>query len=150
MPELVVWTSLWGRSLPLVAGEAERKARFSYALREAMAMRNVSARALSKALGVDPRKITGWREGRVLPDLFESQELAAALGVDEELFKSPPEVPPPPPKPYYPIEKYLLDAAASGAAEGRRRATTPRAPGAADTPTPSRPRPTRGSAAGRG
>lgn len=119
-PELVVWTSLWGRSLPYVMGETEQRARFSYALRRAMQMRNVSARAIAKALEVDPRRIASWLDGKGLPNLYESQALADVLKVDETLFRDPPEVPPPPPEPYYPIEKYLLESAAS---VGRRRAT---------------------------
>jgi transcriptional regulator with XRE-family HTH domain len=146
-PELVVWTSLWGRSLAYVMGEAEQKSRFSYALRRAMDERHVSARSLAKTLGIDARRVTGWLNAKALPNLYESQALAAALKVDEALFKDPPEVPPPPPEPYYPIERYLLDAAA---AEGRRRATThleQLEPGAR-APKPA-PRP-RSNAAGRG
>ena len=108
MPSLVAWTSLWGRSLPYVMGEAEQKDRFSYGLRRAMRERGVSARQLGITLKVDPRKVAGWLRGKTLPNLFESQALAAALRVDEDLFRNPPEVPAPPPEPYYPIERYLL------------------------------------------
>lgn len=131
-PELVVWTSLWGRSLPYVMGEAEQKRRFSYALRRAMDARNVSGRALAKSLDLDPRRITGWLGGKGLPNIYESQALAAALKVDEALFRDPPEVPPPPPEPYYPIEEYLLGSATK---EGRRRAT--KHPGQQGPRTPS-------------
>lgn len=125
-PELVVWTSLWGRSLGYVLGDNEQRARFSRALQEAMAMRKMSARALAKAVNVDPRRIARFVAEKDLPNIYESQALAAALRVDEDLFRNPPEVPPPPPKPYYPIERYLLEAKRSGQVEGHRRASTPR------------------------
>lgn len=147
VPELVVWTSLWGRSLPYVMSEAEQKARFSYALRQAMRVRGISARALSKQLGVDPRRVAAWQAGGGLPNLYESQALAAALKVDEKLFKDPPEIPPPPPEPYYPIEKYLLGSAAE---EGRRRATKLLEQPELDEPALMPERLPRGSAAGRG
>lgn len=135
VPELVVWTSLWGRNLPYVMGEAEQKRRFSYALRRAMLERNVSARALAKTLGIDPRRITSWQNAKGLPNLYESQALAVALKVDESLFRDPPEVPPPPPEPYYPIEKYLQTAGSM--ALGRRRATKRLTPQMPDTPVPT-------------
>lgn len=147
VPELVVWTSLWGRSLPYVMSEAEQKNRFSYALRRAMRERGASSRAVAKKLEVDPRRIATWLEGKSLPNLYESQALAAALKVDETLFRDPPEVPPPPPEPYYPIERYLLE---SGAAEGRHRATKrleqPGRGAPAQTPEPL----PRGTGSGRG
>jgi transcriptional regulator with XRE-family HTH domain len=133
-PELVVWTSLWSARLPDMTGEQEQRDNFAYALREAMDYREVSARALAQRLGLDPRRIAAWREGRALPDIFESQRLAAALGVSEELFRRPPAAPPPPPKPYYPLDRYLVEAADSGAAEGHRRASTPQQPGGPGTP----------------
>lgn len=118
-PQLVVWTSLWGRSLPYVLGEAEQKRRFSYALREAMAARDVSARQLARKLGVDPRRLARWLQEKDLPNLYEAQALASALAVDEELFRNPPEVPVIPPKPYYPIDQYLLDAVRRGTERAR-------------------------------
>lgn len=141
-PELVVWTSLWGRSLGYVLTESEQRERFSFALRRAMRERNTSQRAIAKALKIDARRVSGWVEGRGLPNLYESQALASALKVDESLFRDPPEVPPPPPEPYYPIEKYLLK---SGAEEGRRRATKRLEQQAPDTPAQTPEQPLRGT-----
>lgn len=140
-PELVAYTSLWGRSLVYVMGEAEQRARFARALQEAMDAqepRPMSARALALRLGIDPRRVAGWLKGKALPTVYESMALAAALDVDEDIFRNPPEVPAPPPKPYYPIEKYLLRlrvdrtvAVGSGLGEGVRRlgSRAPRAGG---------------------
>jgi transcriptional regulator with XRE-family HTH domain len=104
-----------------MVGEREQRRRFAFALQKAMHERKMSGRALAKELAVDPRKITGWLKERGLPNLYESQALAAALKVDEDLFRDPPEVPPPPPEPYYPLERYLLDAVNRGVARGRAR-----------------------------
>lgn len=145
-PKLVVWTSLWSHTLPAMLGEQEQRRRFGYALRKAMETRGISARQLSKRLEVDPRRVAGWQGEKALPNLYESQAIAAALGVDEELFRNPPEVPPPPPEPYYPLEKYLLEAGQSGAAEGHRRASTPRS--SPNPGTPSRKRGPRAHANG--
>lgn len=135
---LVAWTSLWASTLPGMLGEEEQRRRFSYALRKSMDARNVSARALGEALGVDARRVAAWREGRALPNLYESQGLATVLRVNEELFRNPPEAPPDPP---YPLADYLLEAADSGAAEAHRRASTGRpVPGPGTHPgTPGRP-----------
>jgi transcriptional regulator with XRE-family HTH domain len=106
-------------------GEQEQRDRFSYALRAAMTRRKASGRALAAALRIDARHIAKWRRGESLPNLYESQALAAALRVREALFKEPPEVPVMPPVPHYPLDEYLLEAADSGAVEGHHRATTP-------------------------
>lgn len=129
-PQLVAYTSLWSFSVLRDMGEAEHRARFARALREAMDAQTpkMSGRALAKKMDVDPRRITAFLKGKVLPTLYESPRLAAALNVDEDLFRNPPEVPPPPPKPYYPIERYLREAVASGVEEGLRRARGPRVP----------------------
>jgi transcriptional regulator with XRE-family HTH domain len=108
-------------------GEADQRARFARALQEAMEARKMSARQLAIRMDIDPRRIAAWLKGRGLPNLYEAALLADKLGVDEDLFRNPPEVPPPPPKPYYPIDRYLLDAAVeSGTQEGLRRLRTPR------------------------
>ena len=108
-PELVVWTSLWPCTLRGMADDIELRRRFGYALRRAIDHRGMSQRELARRLGVDPRRIAAMLDGRVLPNLFEAADLAAALGVSDELFRDPPEVPPEPPQPYYPLERYLLD-----------------------------------------
>ena len=149
-PDLVVYSSLWGRSLPYVLSEREQKSRFSFALRKAMSLRGTSARALAQKLGIDPRRIAAWLGEKGLPNLYESQALADALGVDEDLFKNPPEVPPLPPEPYYPLEKYVLEARRSGEQEGHRRASTRRDDEDPGSTPPSHARPARGSGSGRG
>jgi transcriptional regulator with XRE-family HTH domain len=121
-------------------GEAERRHRFAYALQEAMAVQNMSGRRLAQALNVDPRKIARWLKEKDLPDLFEAQALAGALGVKEELFRNPPDPPPPPPKPYYPIEDYLLGAVDRGVRRGsRRRGPASRDPDVQPPQRPQRP-----------
>jgi len=122
---MAVWNSLWPLSLSRVVGESEQRNRFAYALREAMAARRMSGRQLSMKLEVDPRKVARWLDGAALPNLYEAAAIAAALRIDERLFREPPEVPPTPPKPYYPIEQYLLEAVESGVQEGVRRARAP-------------------------
>jgi len=136
--ELVALTSLWASTLPVMESERERNARFGYALRMAIEARGTSARAVGGSIGVDPRKVSAWMRGDALPDVFQVQELARSLRVSLDLFQNPPEVPPPPPP--YPLERYLLEAADSGAAEGHRRATTPQPPQGRGTParTPGR------------
>lgn len=116
-------------------GEQEQRERFSYALQKAIAKRGVSRRSLAATVGVDARTLAKWERGESLPNLYESQRLALALGVDERLFKNPPEVPPPPPEPYYPLDEYLLEAGRAGADEGHRRATTHRPSPNPGTPT---------------
>lgn len=112
----------WARrgpiSLMLMIGEAAQRSRFAYALQKAMDARDASGRGLAKEMGIDARKIAGWLSGKRLPNLYESQALAAALGVDEDLFRNPPEVPVPPP---YPLEQYLLGAADQGGSQGQSR-----------------------------
>jgi transcriptional regulator with XRE-family HTH domain len=139
-----------------MVGEAEQRARFSRALQEAMETRRMSARQLSIALQVDPRRIAGWLKAKGLPNLYEAAALASALRVKEDLFRNPPEVPPPPPKPYYPIDKYLVGpavelvtgAVGEGLVEAEGRSRRPRAAEAPSGPrsTPGR----RARAAGRG
>lgn len=128
-PNLVVYTSLWSHTLAPMLGEQEQRERFSYALREAMAYRKASARALAKDVGVDARILAKWQRGESLPNLYQSQRLAAALRVSEDLFRNPEPVPPPPPKPYYPLDRYLLEAGERGEATGRRRAHDAEGPG---------------------
>lgn len=96
-------------------GEAERRSRFGYALQMALEARNMSERQLAKHVGVDPRRVAGWRRGQKLPDLYEIQAIVDVLRVSEELFRNPPPVPKPPP---YPIERYLLEAAEEGVSQG--------------------------------
>lgn len=149
-PNLVVFRSLWGSTLPGMLPEREQRDRFSYALRKAMDLRGASARQVAIAMDVDPRRVAGWLKGRTLPNLFESQALASLLRVDERLFREPPAVPPPPPEPYYPLAEYLLDqAAVSGAGEAHRRESRGRAREAPDTPPGSRARPPRAAGSGR-
>lgn len=105
-----MWTSLWHATLPRMGEDIELRNRFRRALREAMEARTMSQRELGRRLRADPRRVAAMLAGRVLPTLYEARDLAAALNVDESLFRDPPPVPPDPPKPYYPIEKYLLDA----------------------------------------
>lgn len=124
-PTLVVWSSLWPPTLGAMLGETEQRARFSYALQRAMKHRGISARALAKAIEVDARIVAKWLAGKGLPNLYESQRLAAALQVDENLFKNPPPTPPPPVEPPYPLAEYLLGVGQEGAGEGHRRASTP-------------------------
>lgn len=130
-PRLVAYTSLWATSVARDMGEAEQRERFGYALTRAMERRGASDRGLGKALGIDNRQIAALRQGKRLPTIYESPRLAHELGVDEELFRNPPEVPKPPP---YPLDDYLLenspDAVRSGGEEGLRRLHS-RAPGAA-------------------
>lgn len=113
--QLVAWSALSPRSLMLVMGEKERRDRFGYALDQALTRRDMSNRQLGTALGIDPRKIAKWRKGDGLPDYYQTQEIAEALRVSEDLFRNPPAVPKPP---AYPLEKYLLDAGAKGLAQG--------------------------------
>lgn len=122
--QLVAWTAAGPRSLVLMLGEKERRDRFAYALQRALLKRNMSVRAVAAALNVDPRTVGKWRDGKSLPDIFQTLALAETLKVSENLFRDPPAIPPPPPEPYYPIDEYLLEAAQSGAAEGHRRAST--------------------------
>jgi transcriptional regulator with XRE-family HTH domain len=68
--------------------------------------RGLSERELSKRLGVEPRRIAKWRQGKSLPDLYETVALAKELEVTEELFRNPPVIPP---QPAYPIDQYLLE-----------------------------------------
>ncbi|MGH2512348.1 MAG: hypothetical protein ACRDGQ_06650 [Candidatus Limnocylindrales bacterium] len=101
------WSSVRRFSLVRMIGEAERRDRFGYALRRAMAAKAITGRGLARKMQLDPRKIEGWRAGKNLPNLYQTQELVAILGVKEELFRNPPAVPP---EPYYPIQDYLLGA----------------------------------------
>jgi transcriptional regulator with XRE-family HTH domain len=88
-------------------GEVERRARFGYALQRALEYRKISDRQLAKQLEVDARKVAQWRAGKSLPDLYQTQSLATALRVSEELFRNPPPVPP---QPDYPIEEFLIES----------------------------------------
>jgi len=110
--------------------DAERRERLAAAIRAAMAGR--TAQGVAEAM--EPRRsketVARWARGETVPSALDVGPLAEALGVSAELFVSPPEVP------RYPIERYLLDAAASGAEEGRRRATT--RPGGPVPSTPPR------------
>ena len=136
-PRLVAYTSLWANSVARDMGEAEQRERFAYSLQKAMEYRHISARQLAKDIGVDPRRIASLQQGKTLPTIYESPRLAAVLGVDEDLFRTPPEVPKPPP---YPLADYLLEnrvdlgpVVGSGAEEGIRRlrsraGTTPSRP----------------------
>lgn len=108
--QLVAWSSLRSPSLVLMLGEVERRARFGYALQEALKRRGLSERQLAQRMGIDARKVAAWRQGRSLPDLYQTQELVEILRVREALFRDPPEVPKPPP---YPIDQYLLSAGES-------------------------------------
>jgi transcriptional regulator with XRE-family HTH domain len=121
----------------LMVGEAERRARFGYALQQALTKRKMSERQLAQRLEVDPRRVAGWRIGKKLPDLYETQALAAELRVSEELFRNPPPVPKPQP---YPIERYLLEAIGQGAAEGLMDELPPDEDGDALDEPPSQPR----------
>lgn len=124
----MAYTSLWSLSVVRDMGEVEQRERFGYALTKAMDLRRVSARKLAADIGVDQRRIAALRQGKMLPTIYESPRLAAALGVDERLFREPPEIPKPPP---YPLEDYLLETIAlapaveQAAAEGIRRLRTP-------------------------
>jgi len=109
------WSGPSSPSLVLMLGEAERRSRFGYALQMALEARNMSERQLAKHVGVDPRRVAGWRRGQKLPDLYEVQAIVETLRVSEDLFRNPPPVPKPPP---YPIERYLLEAAAEGVSRG--------------------------------
>lgn len=113
--QLVAWSDLPRASLMLMIGEAERRARFGYALQRALEARDMSERRLAELLGIDARQVAKWRRGAGLPDLYQTQAIVAELHVSEELFRNPPEIPRPP---EYPIEDYLLDAAGRGAAQG--------------------------------
>ena len=116
--QLVAWSHVSSPSIVLMVGEVEMRERFGYALRRALRERGVSERAVARKMDVDPRKLAAWRDGKRLPNVYESAALAAALRVSEELFRNPPAVPTPPPEPYYPIEKFLLGAVGEGAARG--------------------------------
>jgi transcriptional regulator with XRE-family HTH domain len=118
---MVAWSRRALYSLSLMEGEKQQRDRFAYALRKALDARDMSERQLAILMGIDARKIAGWRKGRTLPNVFEFQALAEKLAVKEELFKNPPDVPPQPPEPYYPIEHYLLEAVDRGAADGLHR-----------------------------
>ncbi len=139
--QLVAWAYAQPRSLVLMLGEKERRDRFAYALRRALLRRDMSVRALAGRLKVDPRTVGKWRDGKSLPDIFQTLALAEVLEVSENLFRDPPAIPPPPPEPYYPIDEYLLEAGPSGAAEGHRRASKRQPAPAPDTRpgTPERP-----------
>jgi transcriptional regulator with XRE-family HTH domain len=118
----------------LMVGEAERRDRFGYALREALAARGMSERQLAQRLEIDPRQVARWRTGKGLPDLYQTQALVAVLRVSEELFRNPPPVPEPP---AYPIEDYLLEAVERGVAQGLSDAP-PAAPSAPEHAGPPR------------
>jgi len=96
-------------------GEAERRSRFGYALQMALEARRMSERQLAQRVGVDPRRVAGWRRGQKLPDLYETQAIVEVLRVSEDLFRKPPPVPKPP---AYPIERYLLEAVEEGVSRG--------------------------------
>lgn len=138
------WAPRGAFSLVLMVGEVEQRHRFAYALRRAMMERKMSGRQLAKALGVDPRKVTGWLKEKGLPNLYESQALAVALKVNEELFRNPPEVPPPPPEPYYPIGDYLIGAVDQAAKRASSRPLP--TPGAQSVPVASQSRSRRSAA----
>jgi transcriptional regulator with XRE-family HTH domain len=55
----------------------------------------MSERQVAGKIGVDPRKLAAWRTGRTLPNVYEAASLAAALRVNEDLFRNPPPVPEP-------------------------------------------------------
>lgn len=106
-PNHGAWTPARRFSLMRMVGESERRHRFGYALGRAMNAQGMSGRELGRRMHLDPRKIEAWRAGKNLPNLYQTQELVAILGVKEELFRNPPEVPP---EPFYPIADYLLGA----------------------------------------
>lgn len=138
------WAPRGAFSLVLMIGEVEQRHRFAYALHRAMTVRGMSGRQLAKELGLDPRKVTGWLKEKGLPNLYESQALAHALNVNEDLFRNPPEVPAPPPEPYYPIGDYLIGAVE----QATKRASSRPLPAPGATPAPaSGQRPSRRSAA---
>lgn len=128
-----------------MVGETERRERFAYALQQAMDARKLSARRLAMDLGVDPRQVARWLQGKSLPNLYEAEGLVRMLRVREDLFRNPPPVPVPP---AYPIGDYLLgaaeslvaDAVSEGEAVGRHLARRPREVEVPSTPGPSRPR----------
>jgi DNA-binding XRE family transcriptional regulator len=110
--QLVAWSRLPPPSLMLMIGETERRDRFGYALYRAIKRRGLSERQLAQMIQVDARRIAKWRTGKALPNIYETQALAAALRVDEDLFRNPPERPD---EPDYPIDRYLLETARKAA-----------------------------------
>lgn len=124
-------------SLGHVLGEAERKLRFSYALREALRERKVSQRGIASRLGVDQRRVAAWVAGQKIPDYYEMLELVAILGVRESLFRDPPPVPEPP---AYPLADYLLGAVDAGGEQGLEdQGPDELGPHEPDGPPPERP-----------
>lgn len=103
--QMVAWASARGVSLVLMLGEQERRDRFGYALQEALRATGTSERELAKRMGIDPRTIAKWRNGKGLPDYYQTIALAETLGVKEDLFRNPPPVPEPV---TYPIRDYLI------------------------------------------
>ena len=114
------WAPRGAFSLVLMIGEVEQRHRFAYALRKAMDVRGVSGRALARALEIDPRKVTSWLTEKGLPNLYESQALARALKVDEDLFRNPPEVPPPPPEQVLRMLEWLAPLTTGSVRDGSR------------------------------
>lgn len=135
---MVAWSRDFAVSLAGMEGEAERRARFGYALHRALRERKMSERQLAKRLGIDPRRVSAWRNGRTLPNYYEHLAIMRELRVSEDLFRDPPPVPE---EPYYPIEKYLLDAASKGLAQGLQDELRDEADGDAHDGPPIQPQP---------
>ncbi len=111
MAQLVVFTSIWAPTLCAMSDSIDLRARFGYALRRALQERGMSQRELARRIGADPRHVARMLEGKSLPTIWESRDMAETLGVREGLFLDPPPVPEVPPEPYYPIRDYLVESA---------------------------------------
>lgn len=86
-----------------------------------MAVKGWKVPDLAKAMGREPGTVDRWANGKSVPNIFQVQPLAAALGVKPELIFDPPRVPD------YPLSEYLVrEAAAAGVEEGLRRPRRPR------------------------
>lgn len=109
------WAYAGVPSLVLMLGEQERRDRFGYALAQALVARAMSERQLAQRLGIDPRQVAKWRNGKGLPDLYITRAIERELRLRPTLFEDPPEVPKPP---RYPIEDYLLGAVDEGTRRG--------------------------------
>lgn len=93
--------------------------RLSRAIRMAMEDRGRSGRWLATRIGVQPRTVAAWLDGRSVPNYLQVLDIARELKVSEALFRE--EETPIPTRPPSPIAPYLLDVAESGIREGLRR-----------------------------
>lgn len=103
-------------TLDIKVTDVMRKERLSYAIREGMRRKGLSAPELANLIGRAPVTVGRWVRGETTPSILDVAPLAEALGVRADFLIDPPAIP------EYPIEKYLLEAVQEGVQEGLRRA----------------------------